>query len=215
MRRSYDYLKEIGQPVRSFRFYFWYNSIGFNFHLIKSAITGNDFDALCLLKKSGTRCGIRLSDDQWKHVHSMWYAPLREIGEIESDLCQTLDKLSAMDLKLGILSNTFVNSSALKAHLAEAGVDGRFDVELYSYEYDFRKPDKRIFLEAARQARIEPEKIVYVGDLVDKDVLGSMSVGMTPVLKNAHSNDGKKVPAGVQRIDKIAQLPALIEKMKS
>ena len=90
---------------------------------------------------------------------------------------------------------------------------GFFDTRVYSCEFGFRKPDKRIFLEAARQVGAEPANIIYVGDRINKDVKGALRAGMKPVLKNAYTNADKKVPDGVERIERISELPELVGKI--
>ena len=81
---------------------------------------------------------------------------------------------------------------------------------MYSYEFGFRKPDKRIFLAAAERIGFKPEEIMFVGDRINIDIKGAIATGMTPILKNAHTNAGKKISNGITRIDKIAELPGLV-----
>ena len=51
---------------------------------------------------------------------------------------------------------------------------------------------------------------MYIGDRIDNDVIGSSSVGMTPVLINAYTNQNKTAPPGVTKIERISQLPDVI-----
>lgn len=211
-RRSYTYLKKLNQPVGRFRRYFWRNMLGLRLRYYISLMTGRDFDSLTLLEKYGTRRGFQLSREQWQELNWLWYEPLRQRSSTEPDLTQTLTKLTRAGLKLGIVSNTFVNADALDRHLAEEGLIGFFDTRVYSCDFGFRKPDKRIFLEAARQVGVEPANIIYVGDRINKDVMGALRAGMHAVLKNAYTNAGKKPPTGVERIQNISELPDLVKK---
>jgi len=178
-----------------------------------SLITGRDFDSLALLEKYGRMRGFNLSREEWQELNWLWYEPLRKRARTEPDLAETLTKLTEAGLKLGIVSNTFVSAGALDRHLTEEGLIGFFDTRVYSCEFGFRKPDKRIFLEAARQVGAEPANIIYVGDRINKDVKGALRAGMKPVLKNAYTNAGKKAPDSVERIDNIAELPDLVGKI--
>jgi len=90
---------------------------------------------------------------------------------------------------------------------------GFFNTRVYSCQFGLRKPNKRIFLEAARQVGAEPANTIYVGDRINKDVKGALRAGMRPVLKNAYTNAGKKAPASVTRINNIAELPELVGKI--
>jgi putative hydrolase of the HAD superfamily len=210
-RFSYDYLRNMRQPVGSYRRYWLWNFFGIRLRLLGSFLTGNDFDSLTTLREYGRKKGFNLTEAQWEELNWQWYRPLAEQGCIEPQTENTLKILSRAGLKLGILSNTFIHSSSLDRHLKEAGLLDYFDLRLYSYQFSFRKPDRRIFLEAARRIGTEPSRIVFVGDRMDKDVRGARNAGMIPVLKHAYTNKKKDVPGGVFRIQSIAELPELIE----
>lgn len=208
---SCEYLKGLGQPVDNFRAYLWKNILGMRWKLFISSITGNDFDSLEVLKKYGRKRGIDITDEQWEEVNWSWYEPLSKRASFEVDLGETLEKLKQAGLKLGILSNTFVNKCSLERHLAQEGVLDFFQVRVYSYHYTFRKPDRRIFDEAARQIDVPVENTIYVGDRIDNDVKGALGAGMIPILKNAYTNRHKRTPKGVTAIDTISELPGVVE----
>lgn len=212
-RFSYDYLKQMGQPVGRFGVYRLWNLLGIRLHLLFSFLTGNDFDSLSLLKEYGRKKGFTLSEAEWEELNWQWYRPLAEKGRIEPNTSATLRTLRQMGLRLGILSNTFVHGSTLDRHLKQVGLLEFFDLRLYSYQFSFRKPDPRIFLEAARQMQTEPQKVVFVGDRMDKDVRGALRAGMIPVLKRAYTNQKKRVPAGVFQIQYLSELPELIKRL--
>ncbi len=90
-----------------------------------------------------------------------------------------------------------------------------FGVRLYSYEFDFRKPDTRIFKIAAERIGERAENIMYVGDRIDKDIRPALRIGMHAVLKDAYTNAGKRLPQGARKIDHISELPALIERINA
>ena len=212
-RLSYAYLKGLGQPVHSYPVYHFWNAWGLRFRFLISILTGNDFDSLEALQSYGQRQGFKLTEEQWDHLNWLWYEPAVEQSWTEPDLRETFTALQEQGLKLGIVSNTFVNGKTLDRHLEMAGVLEFFPMRIYSYQYEFVKPDKRIFLEAAKKIGERPENILFIGDKISKDVVGSVGVGMTPVLKAAYTNEGKKVPEGVAKIDDLSELPELIRKI--
>jgi FMN phosphatase YigB (HAD superfamily) len=120
-----------------------------------------------------------------------------------------------MGLDLGIVSNTFVNADSLERHLDQFGILDFFGLRMYSYQFDFRKPDSRIFKIAAERISQEPRNIMFVGDRLDTDIEGALKCGMYPVLKAAYTNVGKETPDGAWKIDQLSELPALIEKINS
>jgi putative hydrolase of the HAD superfamily len=181
-------------------------------HLI-SNISGKDFDSLALLMRVGTRMGIRLDPDQWHHFAWLWYEPLSKLAKTEPKIKETLISLKGLRLKLGILSNTFVNANSLEKHLKQLGLLDFFSVRMYSYQFDFRKPDLRIFKIAAERLGESPENILYVGDRIDKDIEPSLKAGFVPVLKAAYTNAGKAPPNGAWKIIRLSELPVLIKKI--
>jgi HAD superfamily hydrolase (TIGR01549 family) len=214
-KSSYDFLKSCGQPVGNFMWYYWRNLMALRLRHWLSNITAKDFNALLLLRGIGKKKGIRLDRQQWQHLAWLWYEPLSKIGKVESDIIQTLTALKKLDLKLGIVSNTFISGSSLDKHLEQLGILDFFPVRLYSYEFDFRKPDARIFRTAAERIGEMLENILFIGDHIRKDVKAAAKIGMHAVLKAAYTNAGKKTPKGAWKINQLSELPELIEKINA
>lgn len=212
-RLSYDYLKSLGQPVGGFELYCWRNLLWLRLNRFISSITKKDFNSLALLRKVGTKKGISLDNNQWKHFAWLWYEPLKKIASTEPDIRQTLSVLKKAGLKLGIVSNTFVSRDSLEKHLGEVGILDFFTVKVYSYEFDLRKPYPQMFRAAAEKIGEAAENILYIGDRIDKDIMPAISLGMKAVLKAAYTNTGKKIPNGVFKINHLSELPILIEKI--
>ena len=210
---TYDFLKSQGQPVGNFKRYYWRNLLLLRIKHWLSLITGRDFDALTVLKKSGMKNGMKLTEQQWQHLVWLWYEPLSKVAKAESKTKETLTALAKSGLKLGIVSNTFVSAYSLDKHLEQLGILDFFPVRLYSYQFDFRKPDARIFKIAAERIGEMFENILFVGDHINKDVKAAAKNGMYAVLKAAYTNAGKKTPNGAWKISRLAELPALIEKI--
>ncbi|MBL7215586.1 MAG: HAD family hydrolase [Phycisphaerae bacterium] len=213
VQRSYAYLKGQSQPVGSYwayrLFYLW----GIRWHVLKSWLTGNDFDSLELLKEYGRKKGFTLSDAQWEELNWQWYKPLADLGGVVAGTKDTLQELQQMGLKLGMLSNTFIHKSSLERHMQADGLADYLPVRLYTYEFPWRKPDVRIFKKAAAAIGVDCEKIIYVGDRIDNDVVGAQKAGMLPVLIKAYTNQNKTIPADIAAIETIIELPEMIKKI--
>lgn len=214
-RFTYDYLKSLDQRVGGFKWYCVRNLMNLRFYRWTSALKGRDFDSLELLRRTGTKKGINLTDEQWRHLTWLWYKPLTEIGRTEPKIKETLTALRSSGLKLGILSNTFVHACALEKHMEQLGILDFFDVRLYSYQFPFRKPDPRIFKIAAEKIGHLPQNILFVGDRIDKDIKPAIRSGMLAVLKDAYTSAGKKIPDAAVKIKQIAELPDLIRKINT
>jgi HAD superfamily hydrolase (TIGR01549 family) len=214
-RLTFDYLVKCGQPAGQFWWYYLRNLLAIRTRVLWTGMTGRDFDAMSLLKKSGVKHGYKLSEEQWGEIGWLWYEPLSNLARVERDIKNTLGRLDKMGLKLGIMSNTFVSAGSLDRHLRQLGILEFFPYRLYSYQFDFRKPDRRIFETAVARIGEPAENILFVGDRLDVDIWPALKVGMPTVLKTAYTNIGRQPPKGVRKINKISELPGIIEKINS
>ncbi|MEV4199351.1 HAD family hydrolase [Micromonospora globbae] len=99
--------------------------------------------------------------------------------------------------------------------LAAAGLADCFDALVLSSDIGVAKPDPRFYAAVADAARGEagcaPEAVLFVGDTLDKDVIGPRAFGMRAVLVCGGSPP-PGVPDGVPVIAHVAELPDLLER---
>ncbi len=212
---TYDYLKGLSQPVGDFKPYCRRNLGAIRWRYWLSILTANDFDAREVLKKVNQPKGVRLSEQQWDELVWLWYEPLSKCATVEPDIKDTLVRLKDMNLGLAILSNTFINGSALERHLTQFGILDFFDIRLYSYQFRFRKPSRRIFSAAVEKIGLPAQNIMFVGDRINADIRPALKLGMTAVLKQAYTNHAKRLPPAAHKIENLSQLPALIQKINT
>ncbi|MBC8481048.1 MAG: HAD family hydrolase [Planctomycetes bacterium] len=212
---SYDYLKSINPDIPPYPLYAVRALLTLRFRHLLSNITGRDFDAKKVLAKVAAKHKTQLDQQQLNELVWLWYEPLSKAGKVEPDLGDTLKKLKQAGLKLGILSNTFVNASALERHLSEYIDLNLFDTKLYSYQFEYKKPDPLIFIDTADRMNLRLENIVYVGDRINKDIKPAIDLGMTAVMKKAYTNKGKKVPKEAHQISAISELIDIVQNINS
>lgn len=58
------------------------------------------------------------------------------------------------------------------------GLYDSFTAVLFSSDFGHKKPDPRIFLEAAHRLELEPEEILCIGDNFDNDIVPAAKLGM-------------------------------------
>jgi len=206
---SYNFLKNLGQPVGAFKNYCRKNLFHLRIRYWFSNIIKKDFDALALLKQVNRK--LQLSESQWQSLAWLWYEPLSRFAKIEPDIIETLTALKNLGLDLGILSNTFIHSSSLEKQLQQLNVLDFFTVRLYSYQFKFRKPDVRIFRAAAQTIGQPPQNVIFVGDRISTDIKPALKAGMSAVLKINDTNKGRKVPDKAYKINRLSELPQLIK----
>lgn len=94
---------------------------------------------------------------------------------------EVIDTLFKRGYTLGIISN-LIGSREIPEWLEADGFKPYFKSVLLSSEYGKRKPDPAIYLEASRRAGVAPEKCAYVGDNLERDVIGTRAAGFGMVI---------------------------------
>jgi putative hydrolase of the HAD superfamily len=94
----------------------------------------------------------------------------------------TLEALRAKGFRLAIISNT-LSRRLVPSKLAEYGIAHYFDPVVTSASLGWRKPNARIFEEAARLMQIPPAVCAYVGDTISRDVIGARRAGYGLVIQ--------------------------------
>ena len=127
----------------------------------------------------------------------------------QEGLFETLDALSARDLRLGIVTNgpPLVQSRKVDA----LGVRHRMRVVTISGEVGLSKPDPRIFEHALSGLGSRPGQTWFVGDHPEKDVLGAAAVGMTPVWMRGSQAWPEGTPPPDRSIDRLSELLPLLD----
>ena len=105
----------------------------------------------------------------------------------------TLERLRARGLKTGLITNC---SSEIPAMWDESAFAPLVDACLFSCREGARKPEPRLYEEAATRLGVAPEACVYVGDGNDDELAGAARVGMRPILLRTKSErdwDGEAI----------------------
>jgi putative hydrolase of the HAD superfamily len=92
------------------------------------------------------------------------------------DVKKVVRELDKRGYTLGIIAN-MITETEIPEWLEADGLARYFKTVVLSSRFGRRKPDPRIFEEAARQAGLPPAKIAYVGDHPERDVVGARKAG--------------------------------------
>ena len=90
-----------------------------------------------------------------------------------------LTDLKSRGLILGLISNV---EQDMNDTLARLKLDSWLDLIVTSQDAGAGKPQPQIFREALRQAGVQPEEALYVGDQYRVDVLGARGAGIRGIL---------------------------------
>ena len=94
------------------------------------------------------------------------------------DALPFLESVTDRKIPIALVSNTIFGLGPLwEERLAKW-----FSVRVLSRDFGYVKPHPGIFLEAARELRVDPRDCAFVGDLLLSDVWGAQRVGMRAIL---------------------------------
>jgi HAD superfamily hydrolase (TIGR01549 family) len=95
---------------------------------------------------------------------------------IHPDAHHVITELTKRSYRLGIISNV-ITSQEVPDWLEEDGLTEYFKAVVLSSVYGRRKPDPEIYWEGSRLIDVPPERCVYVGDNLLRDVEGTQKAG--------------------------------------
>lgn len=95
------------------------------------------------------------------------------------DSLEVLSRLKALGYKLALISDC---SGETPASWEQTPFAALMDASVFSCSVGIKKPDPRIFLQAAEQLDVKPEECLYVGDGSSQELTGASAVGMHPVM---------------------------------
>jgi HAD superfamily hydrolase (TIGR01662 family) len=125
--------------------------------------------------------GCRLTDDELERYMHAWQRTVAREATLHPDSLRLLAELRGRGLRIGLISNTFTPGRFLQPQLEESGIGAAVDVFVFSADHGKRKPDPSIFQAALAELGAAPEQAIFVGDRLDKDILGAKTVGMVTI----------------------------------
>jgi HAD superfamily hydrolase (TIGR01549 family) len=135
-----------------------------------------------------------------------------DTDDLYPDAVPCLDRLRADGLRVGIAAN---QPAAVGPMLAEMGLEVEFVAT--SATWGVTKPDPEFFERLTRAAGLPPDRIAYVGDRLDNDVLPARRAGMAGVLirrgpwGHLHATWPEREQADAV-IDSLDELPAALHR---
>jgi putative hydrolase of the HAD superfamily len=208
-RESYERLKQTGAKLPSLAKYRRGNVAAVRRALIWSHLRNREFSALRIMRDRALKLGAPNDEELLLELGWLWYKAVVDYSTVEPDVIPTLKLWRDAGLKLGVVSNTCVGGPVLDRHLKLMGLIEYFPVRVYSCEVGYRKPHPRIFQEAISLIGEKPQDILFIGDLVKKDIIGAGRMGMRTALRQPRSHE-RKHPIADYVIRRISELTPVV-----
>lgn len=166
-----------------------------------------------------------------QYVFKEMDVPKKKLAQIAEELCylyetryfvrkmrpevpEVLRKIKEMGLLIGCISNT-LSLTQVPSTLRRYGILEYFNPVVLSSDFGHRKPDPSIFYHAARILNLPTGGMVYVGDKINRDILGAVRSGFRLAVKIDHEYDDGEVDLGATphaRIETLDDLIPILEK---
>jgi putative hydrolase of the HAD superfamily len=131
------------------------------------------------------------------------------VRELRPEIPGILKKIADLGLIIGCISNT-QSQTQVPMNLKEYGIIQFFDPIILSSVYGKRKPDPSIFYYAARQANVPTSACLYVGDKINRDILGARRAGFRLAVQIRHLYDNGEPDEGATPDAVIADMRELL-----
>ncbi len=212
-RETYSYLgSDLGLTLPPFSKYRRHQQWSIRWAYLKSKLTGREFNSLDILKKCTRKLKITVPQEKLDELAWRWYEPLALQAKADPHAVEMLEEILQRNLKLGIISNTFVPPSALDRHLAQEDLLKYFPLRVYSCDVGVRKPKSKIFRYALEKLEIQPQEALFIGDSPTADILGARQVGMYAILK-AKKSGRSKSDALTFLVSSLSQVTEIIDEI--
>jgi putative hydrolase of the HAD superfamily len=139
------------------------------------------------------RQGLDIPAGLLAHAVDAYFAPEEAEYSIFNGIPETLAKLAAMGLKLGVLSNA-TSGRLVRRALERRRLLHPFKVVVVSAEEGPCKPEPALFRLALERLGASASKAAMVGDRLPTDILGAQRAGLRAVLVDFHGDGPEPSP---------------------
>lgn len=123
--------------------------------------------------------GIKIALTQEEEDRVFW--DVAAPGKPTEGAAEFLEYLNSQGIRTGVISNISYCGRVVEQRIRTLFPEHPFAFILATSEYMFRKPHKRIFQLALEKAGLEAEKVWYIGDQYECDIVGAAGAGLFPV----------------------------------
>ncbi len=144
-----------------------------------------------------------------------YHATKQEGMRLLADVAETLERLHAAGIRMGVLSAGLQVKQAEK--LVRLGAAHYFDPQaiFFTDQLGISKPNPKLFTKACESMALDPARGLYIGDRLEHDVMPANSIGLRTVLYGGahgkYSRSEETAPADHVLMDMRNLLPILRE----
>lgn len=130
----------------------------------------------------------------------------------EPGISEVLSALSAHGMKMGVVSNHPGSGAVLSWELQRHGLLKHFEFVISSADYGIRKPHRVIFTSAVSRLGLKPSEVWYVGDTLERDILGANQSQMPAIWYNRRQHEPNDIARPEAEVRSWAEFTVLVQK---
>lgn len=131
---------------------------------------------------------VSLSDEEARQKFAEYLQIYESCWQPLDNAPELLEKLKSEGYKLGLITNGKKEQQIQKMQAIE--IDKLFDSVVISSEFDFAKPDGRIFEQALNELNVKSNEALYAGDSIRSDICGAVNANIDCVyILREHNQD--------------------------
>lgn len=125
-----------------------------------------------------------------KEIYDIYLKSFEDNWSLFDDVYNVIEKLYNTGYKLGVISNGDLNQQTDK--LKRTGIYKFFEIVTTSSEYDYSKPNPKLYENIIQRFNINKDEMIMIGDQVEKDVLPCLSIGIDAIWLNRRAKENKE-----------------------
>lgn len=111
---------------------------------------------------------------------------------VEQDLPEILAEIKSRGVKLALFCNTgFIDERQIQAGFEKLGIWHFFDYPIFSSLYHVLIPNRMIYEGLVARTHVQRDRVLYVGDNHEADVIAPMEAGFQTLHFTKHSDEGE------------------------
>lgn len=138
-----------------------------------------------------------------KEIYDIYLKSFEDNWSLFDDVYNVIEKLYNTGYKLGVISNGDLNQQTDK--LKRTGIYKFFEIVTTSSEYDYSKPNPKLYEAIIQRFNIDKNEMIMIGDQVEKDVIPCLSIGIDAIWLNRKEKENKENVKEIKNLKDVFQ----------
>ena len=125
-----------------------------------------------------------------KEIYDIYLNSFEDNWSLFDDVYEVIEKLYNNGYKLGVISNGDLAQQTDK--LKRTGIYKFFEIVTTSSEYDYSKPNPKLYESIIERFNINKNEMIMIGDQIEKDVIPCLNIGIDAIWLNRKGKENEE-----------------------